>query len=926
MSVNSIPSSSSRRLDSHSVCEGGQTSVSSSPEEEETEVQSPAAKKALSPELISLLALPVTMDKSSKRRRPKTHGDILKKANARRKTLGIPRRETLPRRCKTHTRRNIISLMEESDDDFYFDTLRHSEIMMKKKIPDSSVATTSVVVPTTTSTTADRRSSSPSSSSSSFPPMAELERSTDTKVSAQAHREALSVSPLTESEPTDTNLTLQTGRRTSSTSRVVESEPTNSKISAQTDKDKESMVVPIRPKRDRSPKIRAIAKKPIKGKIQDVQDRRRIVRAQIQEAPSVQPSPSSTPPNEQLHRVTAQEDSPSVDDVMTPSDQEEEEEVAADPSEAVINVTTSTSRSVGRTPSKANKVRFAPMTTTFSLEIRVKTSSRPRRGKGEKLRPPSLSQSTVQTIANEITRAYLAQEATAADDESTDGHGDEEGSETEILPTKGKDDEQCEAIYLDPQILQVSQTRLKEAPSPRTNDAAHDDGYDTRSAASEITMDIELLQGAREFTVNRERLKSPPEALNGAISTNHDVQDPGPEIQNDDNDDSDDDVEEYQPHKSRRLVDLSRPRNTDLSTRPPKRSGRQRMGSNPTGGLFGSVSSNREVVETDQKPSPVQRRRRFFRSTDSLAGCSLASLNSVKSAAVERIPNNIVTATKVPGEVSVSTSRTERHESSHRSLFATLPVTEPQNDMAFLNSKTTQQCGTGRNGCGKCPGCRLEYDCLACSVCIHRLQQGRLMDQEEGCLRRICRLSQARPMDTLGRTFGIPGDDHRTSSAHSITPSSPRYGNGTEMRNDDDKETNNDNNDGETSVISCFNDTESVYSTTSKKRRSRSARFWSRHWAEERQKTMLAQTAAGGASEDKGSAAFRGNGNEIDNLLVATGTGGSKKRGTRGKHSKNILHNLALPMPTDGSVASAMASRRALHALMQYDEADQDWI
>ena len=53
--------------------------------------------------------------------------------------------------------------------------------------------------------------------------------------------------------------------------------------------------------------------------------------------------------------------------------------------------------------------------------------------------------------------------------------------------------------------------------------------------------------------------------------------------------------------------------------------------------------------------------------------------------------------------------------------------------------------------------------------------------------------------------------------------------------------------------------------------------------------------------------------------------GNSKKRG-RGKNAKSALHDLELPMPTDGSVASLLASRRSLRALMQYDEADQDWI
>ena len=53
-----------------------------------------------------------------------------------------------------------------------------------------------------------------------------------------------------------------------------------------------------------------------------------------------------------------------------------------------------------------------------------------------------------------------------------------------------------------------------------------------------------------------------------------------------------------------------------------------------------------------------------------------------------------------------------------------------------------------------------------------------------------------------------------------------------------------------------------------------------------------------------------------------------RRRGSRskGKKAKSELHDLELPLPMDGSVASFMEGQRNLRALMRYDEADQDWL
>ena len=191
--------------------------------------------------------------------------------------------------------------------------------------------------------------------------------------------------------------------------------------------------------------------------------------------------------------------------------------------------------------------------------------------------------------------------------------------------------------------------------------------------------------------------------------------------------------------------------------------------------------------------SPQQRRRRWFRSTDSLAGCSLASLNSVKSYS-ERVPEK-APVTRVPGEVSVSTSRTEIHsEQINRKVKAAVPLRHN----ATIEPRTMHPF-SGR--CGKCSGCRLTFDCLSCKKCISNLQVGRRTGQGTGCLRRVCRVYRAQPTDTLAQAAST-SDNMQPTSAVACLP----YDQAIE-------------DDGDASM-SYFSDTGSVYSTASKMRRS----------------------------------------------------------------------------------------------------------
>ena len=706
--------------------------------------------------------------------------------------------------------------MEESDDDLYFDTIMHTAMS---------------TVPATVST---------------------LKRAQST------------TSPMAESEPTDTNV-----------SRHDDGDQGEKLVNDQGEK---IVVTPIKKKSGRPCKIKATPKKLARDKTSAICKRPPIV-GEMLSLPDQGSDPSTLVKLRRQHQnavVATTADSPPFNDKHSHSDRDEEAAVSS--SRPVVKVRTSTSRSVGRSTSRIHKVRFAPTTTTFSLEIRVKTSARSRQGKREKVSRPALSESTVQTIANEITQAYLAQEATAVD-ESGEEQSDE--GESDTCSSSQDDPANVQTIDVRPREKRGSQQRLKEAPAPRAQEVALDDGHDTRSIASEITMDVELLRGERDIAIPRAMGIHRPVPCRAGVPTIND-QDAGPQAlpQNDYDDDAF--IDDLHLPKRRRVepFTIKASTGTNHSTPALKQSQRPRMITNQSGGLLTDLTTG-----GDMRHSPLQRRRRWFRSTDSLAGCSLASLNSVKSYS-ERVPEK-ASVKRVPGEVSVSTSRTEiQNEQINRKVKAAVPLRHN----ATIEPRTMHPF-SGR--CGKCSGCRLTFDCLSCKKCISNLQVGRRTGQGTGCLRRVCRVYRAQPTDTLAQAAST-SDNMQPTSAVACLPCDQAI-----------------EDDGDASM-SYFSDTGSVYSTASKIRRSRAARFWSRQWAEERKNKM-----ANVSADEKNMAA-------LDDQFESF-AGNSKKR-ARGKNAKSNLHDLQLPMPTDVSVASLLAGRRSLRALMHYDEADQDWI
>jgi hypothetical protein len=604
-----------------------------------------------------------------------------------------------------------------------------------------------------------------------------------------------------------------------------------------------------------------------------------------------------------------------------------------------------------------SKVRFAPLpttTTTFSVKIRVKTSASPTKRKSSKRRnssrqlavaaaPPSLSESAVQSITNQITQACLSQASNVhgttppekpkddktSDDDSMSEDEEELTSESEEIVSNSEDADSDSITEKVPgrerkEAVQASKSQVegkKECNSkrgrpskmsgkrkrntPSRTEPTSEPQADVKSVASEITMEHfwekeginEAARGKhRPSEESRERkhkhsldeqLRDIEEGSVGHVHTN--VEDATNE------DDHDDRIS-----RDFAADDSFGPQAADdaslHSEMYERKSRRKQWGGNDS--LAGSKFSS---SHKEARSPPKKRSRRTLTCSDSLAGFSLASTKSV----------NIVTP-KVPKEVSVNRSSPlplrRKQDSSPRSsgrlkekapeapqrkaLEAHQNPPPLENDETVVTNRSTESRKSAwshvQDGeCGKCSGCKREFDCLTCDKCIARLQEGIRYGEATGCLKRMCKvIRKHKHVESLGQMMIKPRS--ATIQPRSTTASSVAGGDWSTRT-------------GEAgSIVS-----------KPAKRQSRAARLWCRHWSEKKT-SGLGSASAVSASMGMPMAAIKPK--------------STRSRGRGKGRKKNPLHDMELPMPTDGSVASWMEGRKCLRALMQYDEADQDWI
>ena len=535
-----------------------------------------------------------------------------------------------------------------------------------------------------------------------------------------------------------------------------------------------------------------------------------------------------------------------------------------------------------RTKKNGNKVRFAPLpatTTTFSVKIRVKTRPSPTRKSkqgGEQIPvPQSLSESAVQSIANQITQACLSQASNVGhpiggeghQNEGTegvkDGSGEEESCDSDIPTSSDGTDLEYDAsrdAFTRGSVRNKSKPPKKSTRQTAQERSQQNANYDWAQSVSE---DAEVGSVVSKLSMNsawgkeisrKERLESQDskERMSGGK------------------------VEDERPKGSARSQgvssrvktkvvgqvadDLTSPSNASFSSTRRKRL------LNCSDSLAGLLES-KSLKQSKQKAPPRKRSRRTLLCSDSLAG-SLASFAPASESF------RVVTP-KVPREVSVN--KTPPKRSPKR--FSPEEASKKPVGVEIDETVVTADSGSPRRKkhclerCGKCSGCLRSYDCFTCVRCIKLLQEGRYSGGESGCLKRMCQLTQKQMhVESLGNSKESRQPKHVMA---------------------DDWST------------SCFS-----ASSNPASRKSRKARLWKQSLTPKR------KPASGSVSSYTASIK-----NGDDQPIPR-----KSRRGRKGKKKKNPLHDLELPLPTDGSVASWMNERRNLRALLYYDEADQDWV
>jgi hypothetical protein len=179
---------------------------------------------------------------------------------------------------------------------------------------------------------------------------------------------------------------------------------------------------------------------------------------------------------------------------------------------------------------------------------------------------------------------------------------------------------------------------------------------------------------------------------------------------------------------------------------------------------------------------------------------------------------------------------------------------------------------------------------MNCDNCLARLQAGEDEQAKSDCLGRICQLTKSYgQLDSLGM-------------ANQAIRSAPKN-----LQDKDD--------------FSYLSEVEwKNQKPKPVKRLSRAARLWSRPGFIGKQKSP---NTAGSISSVTTITGMGAAAPAVGGPAAPRKAGGQARR--KGK-KKDPLHYMEMPMSTDGSVASWMEGRRSLRALMQYDEADQDWI
>lgn len=641
-------------------------------------------------------------------------------------------------------------------------------------------------------------------------------------------------------------------------------------------------------------------------------------------------------------------------------------------------------------PSISKRVRFDSEVTTFSVKIKIKTSLDPRRvdsrdnkrARSSSLRP-TLSESAVQAIANQVTRACLSQ-ATSVPSDSGTSNG---------IPQWKKVLMNEPSIQLDIQEESSSQSSDESSVSSKNNAGNGEDGLpkdvdsvqhgmeekdrvdarrksrrscqrqendDVRSILSELTGDWSkrsLSDGrdrrtARRFQPHIEKQHERSQSTSHSDKVSIRAED-------------DRSADSYGAHE-----DFSRHATFDEDVEHESNNGDHSIRSITISKQRPDTSSRSSVAEKGKtRPSPpkASRGQHRWHCEDSLAG-SLADMSRNTAAGASTTPT-------MPNEVALQKQRSPRQSRLARndgtnSRKASTPSAltnheidcedtgekkpaaisvSPQRRMSRLASFSP----TSR--CGKCLGCERSMDCQTCDVCLKRLRGhgscpfSVATNGEAGrCLLRRCvRVRRVGHVDSLLSLFSSTGNND-TASKQKISkrlntqqaPEDDKIEQGIGGRATGCKDPWEDGDDWSVDY-SYLSEPEhrrrwetTTKAATTLSRKSQPEKLFTpssflRPQSHDR-KTGFHHGGPTSASSVSASCAMPSQ----PQRQPSNSKPAARGRGRGAKNRKfNPLHGMALPAPgisevgdDAASIASWRENRNCLRALMTYDEADQEWI
>ncbi len=623
-------------------------------------------------------------------------------------------------------------------------------------------------------------------------------------------------------------------------------------------------------------------------------------------------------------------------------------------------------------PGRERKVRFDSSTTTFSVKIKIKTNlDSGNQNKNENQNgnsgqfAPALNRSAVQAIANQVTQACLTQARTSAGTRSAgmanagddsvvnvdvDVHGDGDSSSCSSSSKSNENNNAEEELgnssrgfsfahgIFSRKIPSVPDSKPEESYMPQN------DFDDWRSVTSELTSDWNRprpsgqthLEGQRQHQVH---LFGRNNIIHDSITKqNHSVEN------------------KHNTMRPPRSIPTSQRFGEKRSRSSLSRRQRMRSCADSLAGYgIGSITSGLEGQNTNKIPREVSLRKSPKRSTG------------------RGSPRGNLCVDNVMNQKGIAAKRTEIEDQDIRVIPS---ASDPSKNLRIVPFSQT-------NRCGKCKGCRRSFDCQTCGVCLEKLhtygslQPPSAEKESTLCLERRCqRACRIGFVDSLLGTKSIvdprQSTDHRERShamstdtrqstdhrerSHTMSTDTPRFGQLVKSPMTTNDQVVHDSQDSGSKMMKApweeGDDWTVDYSYLSEpeyrrhwgmvtnsneqiKPSSSSRSLSTPSWRPSVGKTRaIGLFGIGGGRTSLSSSVSESvlsknrPKKRIQSMSMSNNyatTGGRRKTG---KRKRDPLHGIALPRTsTDAtSVTSWRENRKCLRALMEYDEADQDWV